>query len=402
MGLLFWEAQSRQIAIHSLVTGERQVLIENGGDVRYLPTGHLAYVLDGTLLAVPFDVEQRTITGGAVPLVDGVTQEPTGIAQFAHAADGTLVYQRGGAQGSQSRTLVWVDRQGNEMPLDLPERPYIFPRLSPDGTRLAVAVQDDNVDVWVSELALGTLRRLTTDPVIDIYPLWTPDGDRVVFTSRREGTFGLFSMAWDGTGEAERLMVIEDGSIISPYGWSADGALLFEYGAANASADIGVLPVDGDGTWKPLLETEAAEQAPAVSPDGRWIAYDSDRTGTREVYVQRFPELGGEQLISRGGGIYPVWSSDGRELFYQRPGTGLMVAPVEPGANLRVGIAEPLFDVGTYYDLGLSRSWDVSPDGQQLLMIRLGSGVTTEADAQTEIILVQNWFEELTERVPVP
>ena len=169
-------------------------------------------------------------------------------------------------------------------------------------------------------------------------------------------------------------MVIEDGSIISPYGWSADGALLFEYGAANASADIGVLPVDGDGTWKPLLETEAAEQAPAVSPDGRWIAYDSDRTGTREVYVQRFPELGGEQLISRGGGIYPVWSSDGRELFYQRPGTGLMVAPVEPGANLRVGIAEPLFDVGTYYDLGLSRSWDVSPDGQQLLMIRLGSG----------------------------
>ncbi len=400
--VLFWVAQSNQIAIHSLVTGERQVLIENGGDARYLPTGHLAYVLDGTLLAVPFDVEERTITGGPVPLVEGVEQEASGIAQFAHAADGTLVYQRGGAQGSQSRTLVWVDRQGNEMPLDLPEaRPYLFPRLSPDGRRLAVTVQDDNTDVWVSELALGTLRRLTTDPASDFYPLLTPDGERVVFSSQREGPWGLFSMAWDGTGEAERLMVIEDSSIISPYGWSADGALLFEYGAVTAAADIGVLPVDGDGTWEPLLATEADERAPAVSPDGRWIAYDSNRTGTREVYVQRFPELGGEQLISRGGGTYPAWSPDGRELFYQRPGTGLMVAPVEPGPNLRVGIAETLFDVGTYYDLGVSRSWDVSPDGQQLLMVRLGSGVTTDADGQPEIILVQNWFEELTRLVPV-
>ena len=183
MGLLFWEAQSRQIAIHSLVTGERQVLIENGGDVRYLPTGHLAYVLDGTLLAVPFDVEQRTITGGAVPLVDGVTQEPTGIAQFAHAADGTLVYQRGGAQGSQSRTLVWVDRQGNEMPLDLPERPYIFPRLSPDGTRLAVAVQDDNVDVWVSRTGARDAQAADDRPghrhLPTLDPGWRPRGVHV-------------------------------------------------------------------------------------------------------------------------------------------------------------------------------------------------------------------------------
>ena len=158
--------------------------------------------------------------------------------------------------------------------------------------------------------------------------------------------------------------------------------------------------MDGDGTWEPLLATEVDERAPAVSPDGRWIAYDSDRTGTREVYVQRFPELGGEQLISRGGGIYPVWSPDGRELFYQRPGTGLMVVPVEPGPNLRVGIAETLFDVGTYYGGAFSRPWDVSPDGQQLLM--LTSATTTDADGQTEIIVVLNWFEELKRLVPTP
>ena len=402
---VLFSQQNRQNTIYSLVTGERQVLIENGGDVTYLPTGHLAYVADGTLLAVPFDVERRIVTGGPVPLAEGVAQGPSGLAQFGHAADGTLVYQRGGAQSGQSRTLVWVDRQGNEMPLDLPEASaYIFPRLSPDGTRLAVAVQDDNIDVWVSELALGTLRRLTTDPAIDLGPLWSVDGESVVFASQREGPWGLFSMAWDGTGDAERLMVIEDIQNLQqllPYGWSADGALLFEYVAANGSSDIGMLPMDGDGTWEPLLDGDADEQAPAISPDGQWIAYTSDRTGTREVYVQRLPELGGEQLISRGGGMYPVWARDGRELVYQRPGAGLMVAPVAPGADLQVGVAEPLFDITPYYSTRFSRAWDLSPDGQQLLMITLGGGATTEADAQTEIIVVQNWFEEVKERVPV-
>ena len=356
------------------------------------------YAVDGTLLAVPFNAQERTITGGPVPLVEEISQEILGLAHFAYADDGTLVYQRG--VGDYLRTLVWVDRQGNETPLDLQEgRRYRSPRLSADGARLAVTIEDDNVDVWVSDLSLGTLRRLTTNPARDFDPLFTPDAERVVFASNREGSFGLFSMAWDGTGNAERLMTIEDVRTLRPYGWSPDGVVLFE--SFSTSSDIGILQLDGDGTWEPLLSTEANEKAPAVSPDGEWIAYASDRTGVEEIYVERFPELGGEQLISRGGGGHPVWSQDGRELFYWNLETGLIVVPVEPGPTLQVGIAKTLFNVGTYQNSIFTRHWDVAPDGQQLLMLKRPSVAITDVDGQLEIILVENWFEELKERVPV-
>ena len=158
---------------------------------------------------------------------------------------------------------------------------------------------------------------------------------------------------------------------LRPQGWSPDGALLFEYrGAPGTSLDIAVLPADGDGAWEPLLDMEADEQAPAISPDGQWIAYTSTRTGEQEIYVQRFPELGGEQLVSRGGGRYPVWSQDGRELLYRRFPNGLMAMSVEPGPNLQAGIAETLFDPAAYLGSPFVRHWDASPDGRRLLMIR--------------------------------
>ena len=287
-----------EIAALKFDTGERILLVPGGSNPHYAPTGHLIYGVDGTLRAVGFDPDRLVVTGDPVPVLEGVVTHGTGAAQFSFASDGSLVYLPGAAGGG--RTLVWVDRQGNETPLDLQEaRTYRTLRLSPDGTRLAVTVRDENDDVWVSELASGTFRRLTTDPATDSSPLWTADGERVVFASQREGSWGLFSMAWDGAGDAERLMVIEDAQDLQPYGWSPDGALLFQYlRAAGTSQDIGMLPVDGDGAWEPLLDTEADELAPAISPDGQWITYTSNRTGTREIYVQRFPELGGEQLVS--------------------------------------------------------------------------------------------------------
>ena len=397
--------ETKEIAALNLDTGDRTLLVRGGSNPHYAPTGHLVYGTDGTLWAVPFDPDRLAVTGDPVPVLEGVITHPLGAAHFSVAADGSLVYLSGGGSAFSESTLVWVDRQGNEMPLALQEvRSYDTPRLSPDGAHLAVTVGNfggENFDVWVSDLATGTLRRLTTNPDRDFDPLWTPDGERVVFASDREGSLGLFSMAWDGTGDAERLTTVEDVVSLRPYGWSPDGAVLFEMVAGPASYDIGILPLDGDGTWEPLLNTEANERSPVISPDGQWLAYVSDRTGTREIYVERFPELGGEQLISRGGGDYPVWSQDGRELFYVSPETGLVVAPVESGSTLRVGAPETLFDMDTYDAGTFSRPWDVSPDGEQLLMLKAAGEGTTEDQNQTEIIVVQNWFEELKRLVPV-
>ena len=400
--LLFWVAPGVQVAAQSLITGERHVLIEDGGDVRYLPTGHLAYAMDGTLLAVPFDAQRRTITGGPVALVEGVSQAGFGFAQFDHADDGTLVYQRDGTQAGL-RTLAWADRHSNTAELaPLETREYEAPRLSADGMRLAIAVNDDNSDVWVSELSLGTLGRLTTHPGFDGHPLWTTDGQRVVFTSRREGSLGLYSMAWDGTGAVEHLVAIEDARSLRASSWSPNDVLLFEYVAApSTSRDIGMLHANGKGTWEPLLATEASESAPSVSPDGKWVAYASDRTGPREIYVERFPNLGSSQLISRGGGDFPVWSRNGRELFYLSLEGRIVVIPIEFEPNLRLGAAETLVDTGMdSSSADAVRDWDVSPDGQRLLLLTPPSPITTDPSGQPQIILVENWFEELKERMP--
>ena len=221
-------------------------------------------------------------------------------------------------------------------------------------------------------------------------------GFQRVFSSNRDGPWGLYSKAWDRAGDAEHLMTIEDAEVIHPYGWSADGVLLFDYRRAG-SYDVGMLSMDGDGTWEPLLDTEANEQVPAISTDGEWIAYTSDRTGTREIYIQRFPELGGERLISQGGGNYPLWSQDGRELIYRGLNGEVMAVPVTLGADLSIGSASQLFDGSAYFSSPANRHWDVSPDGQRFLMIK--DAITP--NEPLELVAVQNWFEELKRLVPV-
>ena len=219
-----WDAA--QIVVEQVATGERTVVVEGGSDARYLPTGHLVYALGDTLLAVPFDVDRREVTGGSVPLVQGVSRATlAGGANFGISETGSLVYLGGGAAGGGARSLVWVDREGREEPLATPVLSYRTPRVSPDGTRVAVDVfGPEGGDIWIHDLSRGTETILTTDPADDYAPLWTPDGERVVFTSGREGQVGLFQKRADTPGDAERLMPESEGTaVIQSTSWSADG-----------------------------------------------------------------------------------------------------------------------------------------------------------------------------------
>ena len=397
-----WDAA--QIVVQSLATGMRTVVVQGGSDARYFPTGHLVYALEDALFAVAFDADRLAVTSGAVPQVQGVMRAggSTGAANYGVSNGGTLIYGTGVA-GLKPRTLVWADRDGREEPLRLPPAEYGWAQVSPDGSRVAVSTADaqGNQDVWVSELARGTLSRVTTEPEIDNDPVWTPDSRRIVFPSRRkDGRFGFYLAAADGTGAAELLLLSETGGFFRAYGWSRDGNMLvFDYGEPKERGNIGnigILSIKSGQRWKPLLQTAAHEVSPALSPDGEWVAYASDQTGRLEVYMERFPDLGDRRQISTDGGAAPLWSPDGRELFYRR-GDTMMVVAIGGGQTLSVGNPKALFQ-GTYFgDNNGSRRYDIDPTGKRFLMIKESSN---DEAAPERLIVVQNWTEELKRLVP--
>ena len=412
-GVLFtaWSgsAEGSRLAVVSLETGEVSYLLPGGSHPRYSRTGHIVYGVGGTLWAVGFDPGRlQLMSRNPVPVVENVNTKASGAGNFGLSADGSLVYVWGHGNGGAERMLVWVDRQGRETPVDLPPRAFQGPRLSPDGGRLAVHIDggsEGGFDVWVSDIARGTLIRLTTNPAADVVPVWSPDGMRVVFSSQREGSWGLFSKAADGTGDAEQLLILDEAQDLRAYSWSPDGGtIVFEYAMPGTGRNVGALSVEGDRAWEALLDTEANEDGPAISPDGRWLAYASDETGSPEVYVQRFPELGGKVAISRETGRHPVWSPDGHELFYESPASQprrLMVASVDLGERLGVGATEHLFE-GDYSARAALREFDLAPDGERFIRLKRGT-VTADAGASaSRIVLVQNWFEELQRLVPTP
>ena len=393
-------------------TGEHRTLLPNAVAGRVLSTGHLVFLRSGALWAVPFDRAALEIVGTPAPVVEGVRVGGRGSMQYATADDGSLVYIPGtpGTAGTNTRSLVWVDRGGQEELLTLPARDYETLSLSPDGTRAAVIVgaEGENADVWVSELARGTLTQLTTQPGVETYPLWSPDGQRVVFMSREDGRATLSWQAADGSGTPDRLLTDEVMSDIVPNDWSPDGERLFLTGVSpETGRDIGMVAVDGSGTWEPLVETPAEEMAPAISPDGRWLAYASTESGRFEIYVQRFPAMLGRQQVSVGSGSRPRWSEDGRELFYLRSPTGppgaMVRVAVETTASdppaLDVGGEEVLFDWRYQSPNSPRRFYDLSPDGQRFLMITRGDA--EDAASGREIKVVLDWFEELKRLVPI-
>lgn len=388
-----------QIVAQRLDTGERHVLIEGGTYPNYVPTGHLVYVRQGKMMAVPFNAERLEVTGAPMPLAEQVRQSGQGAAQFGFSRLGSLVYVPGGVE--ENRRLMWVDRRGTEQPLALAGRNYALPSLSPDGRQVAVVVVGGSEDVWVSESSRDTLTRLTFDGSSSD-PIWTPEGKRVTFSAVREGAAGIqrnLNLFWkpgDGSGPEERLTT--SGNSQLPGSWSPDGKYLtFVETDPVTGSDIWVLALEGDRKPRPFLRTQARELMPKFSPDGRWLVYVSDESGQNEVYVQPFPGPGAKSRISSEGGSEPLWSRDGRELFYRDARNAarrqVLAVPVQTSPSFSAGPPRLLFQ-GTQAPHINGQNYDVAPNGQRFLMIQSGQGPPA-----TQINVVLNWFEELKQRV---
>ncbi|MGH9256445.1 MAG: protein kinase domain-containing protein [Vicinamibacterales bacterium] len=387
-GVASWD--DAQIVAQSVTTGERRVIVSGGRDARYLPTGHLVYGLKGVLLAAPFDVGTLQVRGAAVSLVEAVGDAgpTTGAVHFSVAASGSLVYVPSLTGGR--RQLVFVSRDGREEPLAAEPRAYVNPRISPDGSRVALFTATD-LDVWVWNVASETLTRFTFDPNPDTFPSWSPDGSRIVFTSDRQGG-GLFWQRADGTGTAEQLLE----STLDPvaYGWSPDGSLIFDELGRSGQRDIRLLRMNGVRTATTLLGTAFYEAGPALSPNGRWLAYDSTESGRTEVYVRPFPDVDqGKWQVSRGGGEEPAWSADGGTLYYLGPDS-IMAAGIQPAATFAAGAPSPVLSRTGYAFPG----FDIAPDGRFLMQKLAPAEGASEVTAH--LVLVENWFEELKRLVP--
>ena len=345
------EIDNAQVAVLDLRTGMSKVLIRGGSDAHYVPTGHLVYAVAGTLRAVAFDLGRLEVVGTPVPVLEGVMTTVLGAAGIAVAANGSLVYIPGGAGGGGQQTVVSVDRQGRPTPLPgIPLDSYRDVRVSPDGARLALATQRD---VWIYDLARGTLGRLTTDPASDRSPLWTPDGQRIIFTSNRAGYPELFWRPADGTGSDERFLARAKDLARSARQWLVGGRQTAPvHGGVGDECAIGQIAVERPSEAKLLVKSDSRR---AVSPDGGWIAYQSTVSGRTEIYVERYPELGSRQLMSTGGGQRPLWSRDGRELFFIGPDSRQMFAvPVQSGTTLVTGRPQVLFELAMLVSAGQS------------------------------------------------
>jgi serine/threonine-protein kinase len=379
-----------QIVAQALDSDERVVLVDGGRDARYLPTGHLLFALSGELFVAPFDPTAPRLTGSAMPVISGVFDAGTvtGAVHFDVSTSGTLVYVP--VVGAALR-LVWVNRSGNEELIPADARPYRHARVSPDGSRIAVEIEEPgNVDIWVGDVRRGSFTRLPGSPDVESDPIWAPDGSRVVFTSVY-GKSGIFSQAADGSGAAAH--VVDGSGGVRALTWTLDGRLVYE---ELAGAQIRVVPLDGSASPEAMDVINDPvyfnEMLPALSPDGQWLAYQSTESGTMEVYVRPFPALSSGRLrISSGTGWAPLWSRDGREIYY-RTTTRLMAVRVQASPEFRADPPQPLFGLGDYALAGTRGvKYDVAPDGRFLLTKdeRGGTG------AYESIVVVQHWFEEL-------
>jgi eukaryotic-like serine/threonine-protein kinase len=386
-----------RIELLKLSSGERKMLIEGGSDAIYVPTGHLLYLRAGALMSVPVDIDRLEVKGSPVALFHGVlpSTENTGAAQATFASSGSLVYVSGGGRAGE-RSVVWVDRKGTEQPSQLSPRAYSHPRLSPNDQRVALVIDEgNNANVWVYDFPRGTLTRLTFEGAFG--PIWTSDGKKVTFNSNPASLNAPLNLFWkpaDSSATEERLTTSENPQ--APASWSPNGeTLAFNEFDPITGADLWLLSLKEGKKSRPLVRGSFNEFNLSFSPDGRWFAYQSNESGSYEVYVQPFPGPGSKELVSTQGGTEPVWSRDGRELFY-RSGDKMMAVGTTTQPTFRAARPEVLFERRYYNQTQSRRDYDVTSDGRRFLMLKESEQATTT----TRIEVVLSWFEELKRLVP--
>jgi serine/threonine-protein kinase len=393
------EWDTGQIVVQSLATGERKLVVDGGYDARYLPSGHIVFAVGEALFGIAFDAQRLAAEGSRVPLVQDVirtTQTPA--TQYGVAADGTLVYLLGESQGGR-RTLVWVDRGGREQAIAVPPREYVYVNLSPDGARIALDIRDQENDIWIWELARERMDRLTFDSGFNRNPVWSRDGARLAFSREVDGGEEVYWQAWDGSGAPEQLtsdsLALRG---VMPLDFSPDGTTLL-YTNVQRPFRLFTAPVGAATTPGAPLSHEGENGA--ISPDGRWLAYQVLESGRYEIYVRPFPDVeSGRWQVSTDGGMRPQWRDDGRELFFLRldgPNVSLLSVAVEPGASFRAGNPQLLVQGPYRIPQGGRNNYDATADGARFLMIK--DALDPDA-APTKIVIVQNWFEELRRLVP--
>ena len=394
-----------QIVVYRLDSRTSQVVLEGGADARYADSGHLVYARADTLFAVPFDVRTLTVRGSPVPVIEGIARSNpglNGVAHFGLSSDGVLVYVPATAVAATTpRALVWVDRAGHEDQIDVPPRGYSYPRLSLDGTQVALESRDADAEseIWVLDLVRLTLNRLTVGPPSGRSPMWTADGRRVIFNAGVGSGGTLMWQAADGSGTAEPVPGGAEGDFVTDT--TADGTGVIVTTNTPTTADVGMLlPFLSPAASHRLVRSQFSERNGVVSRDGRWLAYESNASGRLEIYVRRFPQTdSGQWLVSTNGGSRPLWSRNGRELFYLAGDGTLMSVPVESAASWKAGAPVQLLRK-SYFPGALSgfnyRPYDVSPDDQRFLMIQEVPETQRLSSDQRGIVVVVNWPDELT------
>jgi Tol biopolymer transport system component len=371
-----------QIAAVSLATGEKKVLIKGGTYGRYAASGHLLYLRGGTLFAVPFDPRRLEVTGAAFPVAEGVFENTNRGGGYAVSRDGTMLYAPGGLVQTQA-SLLWVDRHGTATPATKIKRPFQNPSISPDGTRIAVLVAAETYDIWILDLDRDSLTRLSFGKD-DVFPIWSPDGKRVVYASSKPGVYNLYARAADGSGSDEPLTSEQEPSV--PQSFSPDGKLLVFDKTRGEAGEIWIYPLEKGSSPRPFLQGPFLYSGGRLSPDGRWLAYQSNESGKWEVYVAAFPGPGGKWQISTDGGEQALWGPSGKEIFFAHDKKAMRAA-VTTTPTFSASRPDVLFE-GDY------QGWTIAPDGNRFLVVK----DETAASAPNHLNLVLNWLDDLKRR----